>query len=100
MALPPGVGHVLQARDPVVRGQLRDLAALAVHPDHALADVEGVGQAVLADVIARGEVGLELALAVVLVEVVHKARVVVVVPVAKEVPGRADAVKGGGGRCP
>ena len=92
-----GVGHVLQARDPVVRGQLRDLAALAVHPGHTFADVEGIGQAVLADVITRGEMGLEHALAVVLVEVVDETRVVVEIPVAKEIPGGADAVEGGGG---
>ena len=61
--------------------------------------MERIGQAVLADVITRGEMGLEHALAVVLVEVVDETRVVVEIPVAKEIPGGADAVEGGGGRC-
>ena len=92
-----GVYNVLKARDPVVGGQLGDLAALAVHPGDAFADVEGVGKSVLRDVVVGGEVGNQLALAVVLVEVVYEGRVVVEVAVGEEVPGGADAVKCGGG---
>ena len=52
-----GVGDVLQARNPVVGGQLGNLAALAVDPDDALTDGEGVGQAVVGDGVIGGEVG-------------------------------------------
>ena len=41
------VQQVLHTGDPVVGNQVRHLAALAVHPLHALTDLEGIGLAVL-----------------------------------------------------
>ena len=53
-----GVHHVLHAGNPVVRLDIGDLTALAVHPGHAFPDGEGVGQAVLADGVTGGQRGL------------------------------------------
>ena len=92
-----GVGKVLQARDPVVGHEVGDLTALGVDPLDALADVEGVGEAVVAHGVAGGEARLLDALGVVLIEVVDEGGVVVEVAVAEDVPGRADAVEGGDG---
>ena len=92
-----GVGKVLRAGDPVVGDKVGDLAALGIDPLNALADGEGVGQAVLAHGVIGGEAGLLDALGVVLVEVVDEGRVVVEVAVAEDIPGGADAVKGGDG---
>ena len=52
------VHHVLHAGDPVVRLDVGNLAALAVHPHGAFTDGEGVGQAVLGHGVTGGQSGL------------------------------------------
>ncbi len=68
-----GVQHMLHTGNPVVSDNVAHLAALAVHPLHALTDVESVGQAVLGNIIALGQCKKLAVLAVVVQEAVHAA---------------------------
>ena len=54
------VSLMLRGSDPVVRGQVSDLTALGVHPAQTLPDMDGVGQAIIRDLIAGSQMGGQL----------------------------------------
>ena len=62
-----GIRQVLSGGHPVIGHQIRNLSALGIRPNHTLPNVEGVGQAVLRNIIAGGQPGNQLPLAVVLI---------------------------------
>ena len=61
------IRQMLSGSHPVIGHQIRNLSALGIRPNHTLPNVEGVGQAILRDIIAGGQPGNQLSLAVVLV---------------------------------
>ena len=62
-----GIRQMLSGSHPVIGHQIRNLSALGIRPNHTLPNVEGVGQAVLRNIIAGGQPGNQLPLAVVLI---------------------------------